>query len=924
MSQLRFQFAKRVFCKLFSAVGLICVAATTIFSQQVQTIKTGQPVNCDGRNYQLRLVAATTTIGNESASALAIVLTPDGSPDTRVFGVYRVNNKPYHDQPDGGWKNDLLDYGKGLNSKGQPVVDAFFSTMKCSESDPQVVGLEHVMRPQTLPDAISLQDVINQLSTSGVQVNPDEVRNDSVGSQDLFTNLSNEVVFASAIRQYVTNLLAEEGITDPVGFSPTARQEITRLVAQNKQLNEQKKTLENEKHGFFGGAPRWLLIAFPLMSVLSLGGLGLIGLTGYYLIRQRTSPDDGFIGTASSYSKSKTEGNPPPADRVEAMIASARERRQQIDKTYASLELEVTQNQKAKAPDVLAETILQRLQLGLSGKDRKRSKQIIEQALTPIADLATESHKHAKDLSDAYADLQRQLEALRNSTASTQGDSATNGKPGSSTPAEHELSHKLADLVTTCNEIKSSVEKFDLSVEQRFESNRALNDIWFRLYSKPYPRQLPTHFADEVGEVIQLYQMLNARFGRDGDSVAETMNAVRQTLNTLESIRETYLATSLDETAGADAIVGRIRLRLEQDVENVRDLNAIQQSLALHFGRNVKARESVAHLLEEHSTAQQRLRKYHPAGNFLQTIDAVVSNYEAILHETDRVLPEQTDSIYERVNLLVQEYRSLKPRAERAQEFEAKSKSLQTQLDAVSSEIQAAETLVDEIALQLNFKTDTQKQSDQRRITATLNRLRIERNSSPYLQLRMGLSSAMIALEKATNRNVSTEHEQLIEALFLSNVKESLKELLGKIEECSGDQLWTDVLYEGFNAQWLHYLIRADLLLRTYYSGRKEFSLLRKAVSLACTSILAVLHDFQVEVVEIELFEKLPTNMETEPVYPGVRNLTAVMEKVGLMVQNIKAGDVVVDVTSFPVVVRGVQENRGCASIANPSAWLQQ
>ena len=81
---------------------------------------------------------------------------------------------------------------------------------------------------------------------------------------------------------------------------------------------------------------------------------------------------------------------------------------------------------------------------------------------------------------------------------------------------------------------------------------------------------------------------------------------------------------------------------------------------------------------------------------------------------------------------------------------------------------------------------------------------------------------------------------------------------------------------------------------------------------------------FQVEVVEIELFEKLPANMETEAVYPGVRNLAAVMDKVGVMVQNIKAGDVVVDVTSFPVVVRGVQENRGCASIANPSAWLQQ
>jgi hypothetical protein len=64
--------------------------------------------------------------------------------------------------------------------------------------------------------------------------------------------------------------------------------------------------------------------------------------------------------------------------------------------------------------------------------------------------------------------------------------------------------------------------------------------------------------------------------------------------------------------------------------------------------------------------------------------------------------------------------------------------------------------------------------------------------------------------------------------------------------------------------------------------------------------------------------------MDTEAVYPALRNLPAVMDKVGLMVQTIKDGDVVVDVTSFALVVNGVQKNRGRVAIANPSAWLQQ
>jgi hypothetical protein len=98
---------------------------------------------------------------------------------------------------------------------------------------------------------------------------------------------------------------------------------------------------------------------------------------------------------------------------------------------------------------------------------------------------------------------------------------------------------------------------------------------------------------------------------------------------------------------------------------------------------------------------------------------------------------------------------------------------------------------------------------------------------------------------------------------------------------------------------------------------------LRKAVSLACNSILAALHDYHVEIREVELFEKLPPNTDTEPVYPGLRHLPAVIDKVGLMVRNIKAPEVVVDVTSFPVFVKGVQVNRGRVAIANPSAWLQ-
>jgi hypothetical protein len=180
-----------------------------------------------------------------------------------------------------------------------------------------------------------------------------------------------------------------------------------------------------------------------------------------------------------------------------------------------------------------------------------------------------------------------------------------------------------------------------------------------------------------------------------------------------------------------------------------------------------------------------------------------------------------------------------------------------------------------------------------------------------------------MALERTTKTGSSDEQREVTEAFLIEKIETGIRELLTQMESYSGRELWTQGLSDGFGQKWLHYLIRADLLLRTYYAGRPEFGPLRNAVSLACSSILAALNEFQVEVVEVGLFGPLPDAMETEPVYQGIRNLSAVKEQVRLKIQEIKTERVVVDVTSFPFFVNGIQENRGRASIANPSAWLQ-
>lgn len=887
MSQLLNHVIAHICNRLISVVGLVCVAATTIVSQQAETIKIDQPITCDAKEYQVRLVSASALVGTRNASTLAIVLTPADASESKVFGVYWTDpTSPlptYRDNTDGTLANKLLPYGKGVSKSQEPIVDDFFSTLKCSASDSQVSGIQKIMATQNLLDTlkaspITLQNIVEQLRNYGVAVSPEQIQQASTGNLDLFRDLSDETAFAKAIRQQVSNLFAAEGRSDQVSHKPTTQEEIAKLVAKNKDLEDKVKKADEENSGFFGAAPGWLVVAFPFMSVLSLVGLALSGLAVHSFVRERKSA--GFGGVNAALSRLKSQNEQPLS--LDQIITSARERKQSIENKYGSPD----KNQKGK------------------GRDASRNR--------------------ADEWAQAYIDLQGQLEGLpknvssRDSFAPPHSTSSPNKSISTTDP---EIILKLSEIATGFNDLKRNVEQVEVNIEQRFEGARALHEIWNRLYSRAYPRQLPENFTRDVGDVIQLYKSLSEHCGKRAESFGDTISAVRHVITELHSIREGYLANSLDENARLEQIVGRIKVKMDQDADSVRELNAIRQLLSTYLGRDVKAKDSVSRLIDEQSTAQQKLQKYHRAADFPRTVDAVVSSYESILRDTDHLLPEQTSSIPDRVGSLAREYRNLKPKADRADELEATSKSLQTQLDVANSELLAGKTLVDEIALELNFKNDSINHPG--RITTTLNRLRDERTSSPYLQLRMGLSSAMMALEKASSANGSAEHGELMDALFLNNVKKGLNELLSRMEECSGAQLWTDVLYEGFNQQWLHYLLRADLLLRTYYSSRNEFSLLRNAVSLASTSILAALHDFQVEIVEVGLFEELPANMETQPVYPGLRNLPAVMEKVGLMVQNIKAVEVVVDVTSFPVFVKGVQKNRGRAAIANPSAWLQ-
>src|SRR5215213_1268287 len=489
-------------------------------------------------------------------------------------------------------------------------------------------------------------------------------------------------------------------------------------------------------------------------------------------------------------------------------------------------------------------------------------------------------------------------------------------------PAIKTMKGTLQNLSTDIVEMKRSVDSFNSKLEVRTKVSSALQNLWHRLYPTEYSPDQVDKLVKDVGEVIELHNWLRQRCVESNAPISQTLNHVQYAYGRLDAIRKAYFVNQLRESAFLGEILEKVQTRLARDAEELNEFKVIERAVREYNGKQGHISETVMKLIAEHKGVQSKLEKHDYPADLTKAVDAVVNDYQGVIDQVKRALPNLTGKIRELVTSLAGEYLKVEPEARRAQGLEADKATLQGQLAQAHGELEAGKQLVDEIALEFNFKLDRLK-DDEQAITTTLKRLKGERESSVYLQLRLGLSSALIALEKTANANGSEECNDVVQALHLDKVKSGIQNLLGQMEECTGEQLWHKGLSEGFSQKWLHYLIRADLLLRTYYADQREFGFLRQAVSLSCSTILAALYEFQVEVVEVALLGERPKEMDTEAVYPGIRNLPAVRDKVRWKITNAHTQELVVDVTSFPYFVKGVQENRGRAALANPSAWVQ-
>src|SRR6185369_2104631 len=142
---------------------------------------------------------------------------------------------------------------------------------------------------------LTLRDVTTELSTRGVSVKAEEVADSSAGNLEFFKNVSNDIGFAQAIRQYLTSLLSAAGRPDDsAGHNLNKKEENGLLKAKNIDLENKLKQLEEEKATFLGGTPTWLIAALPVMAALSVGVIAFFSLAIVIAIQRKSKKQNRF------------------------------------------------------------------------------------------------------------------------------------------------------------------------------------------------------------------------------------------------------------------------------------------------------------------------------------------------------------------------------------------------------------------------------------------------------------------------------------------------------------------------------------------------------------------------------------------------------------------------------------------------------
>jgi hypothetical protein len=274
---------------------------------------------------------------------------------------------------------------------------------------------------------------------------------------------------------------------------------------------------------------------------------------------------------------------------------------------------------------------------------------------------------------------------------------------------------------------------------------------------------------------------------------------------------------------------------------------------------------------------------------------------QSVITTIQKVLPNASGPIDEMTSALVAKLNSNTELVSNAEAIKAANEKLTSELETLKTQAEESTQLAGALSRYVYLSTDTQLDSPQ--VQAILQTFTA--GNYTHRQLRLRLSAALEALDHAVATVTKSGCTNALAALRISDFKDHLAKVLTNIEQYAGEELWKKCLSSGFSEErWLHHLLRAELVARTYFADDDSLALLIAPLSEASTALVATIREFNVHVPLITLLSDPPAGAQVRyEVDSKLKELMGFKQKVHARLEQLKQGEdpkFIVDVELFP------------------------
>jgi hypothetical protein len=904
-------------CLTLSLTALAQGAATEIGTQVIPSTTTLK-CNQNKADYNLVVVRAwlptlPTAGANTSVNAIGIALAPTDKGEIKMFARYLFSSTDpaaqsksivRRDDDSGELKKSLMDFNAdSLNNN----VSTF---LQDCEPHAEVAAAVSQVLAQSNP---SVADMVNAFNARGLKLDPEAATSGQQSfEQPLTIDGGDQLMFARAMRALLEQQLKRtpsEKLSGPSNGDD--------LSATRAELEATKRSLEE--------AGKKVDSLSTLLSIL----LGVLA-TALFLCL--------ILAVLSYFS---------PSGRRKILFFSedpTEIRRQAINELYTGFR-KISEPTKAQ----------QKLEEILSSY-RKRfdgAKGNLAQSRSAYCDFETEIRLFCLSLAvdekpDVDQNSEEEINAVRQFLSDHFGLSAKKDVTEWLDELSCELNKNL--LLIVGEDSKSSPR-----ILPRLKTARQLVEtMWLKHSSKPCPKGAlaileqewgtfqstlqplkqiePTETLAYAQEAVALFNHLRGKFLRQPQKPGELKPKVERFFKELETVQNTHLPALAQSNPTPENILTKLSAELDTNKQTITkfnnlntQINDLRRELPSPDGASTDAITQAIRMAKQHRMALDLLQDYRPSNDrddLTKTVKVIQNKIESVTSAVSTVLPQASGTIDVMVSSLVDEFNSKIELAKKAEEFRADAERLQSALSESQAQAKESAELAGTLSHYVNLSAE--KEIDPSQVSDILQRFSAGENV--HRQLRLRLSAAIPALDQAIEDARGAGRGDALDALRISDFKERLRGLLTNIEDYTGDAMWKDCLSSGFSQQWLHNLLRAELLAQTYFVEDEALARLVDTLAEASRALRATIRHFNVRVPFIRLLSKPPAGARVDyEVDPKLSKLPEVKRKVQAMLRaqgNFEDGlNFIVDVGSFPFQSASTEDFGGRVVVVSPAEW---